>query len=147
MYYFAYGSNMNWQQMQRRCPSSQFFCVACLPDYHFAIARHSQLRQCGTANIFPQAGREVWGIVYDVTDPDLIILDSYEDGYHRENIRVFRSGDGHHPIEVLTYIATKEDNAPLPNPEYKRLIVEGARHWNVPESYRLMLEEIKVVTG
>jgi gamma-glutamylcyclotransferase len=147
VYYFAYGSNMNWQQMQRRCPSSQFFCVACLPDYHFAIARHSQLRQCGTANIFPQAGREVWGIVYDVTDPDLIILDSYEDGYHRENIRVFRSGDGHHPIEVLTYIATKEDNAPLPNPEYKRLIVEGARHWNVPESYRLMLEEINVVTG
>jgi gamma-glutamylcyclotransferase len=147
VYYFAYGSNMNWQQMQRRCPSSQFFCVACLPDYHFAIARHSQLRQCGTANIFPHAGREVWGIVYDVSDPDLIILDSYEDGYRREKVHVFRSGDGDHPLEVLTYIAQKEDNAPLPNPEYKQLIVEGARHWNVPESYRLMLEGIKVVNG
>ena len=147
MYYFAYGSNMNWEQMQRRCPSSKFFCLARLPDYHFAIARHSQLRQCGTANIFPQAGREVWGIVYDVTDPDLIILDSYEDGYRREKVHVLRSGDGDHPLEVLTYIAQKEDNAPLPNPEYKQLIVEGARHWNVPESYRLMLEGIKVVNG
>jgi gamma-glutamylcyclotransferase len=147
VYYFAYGSNMNWQQMQRRCPSSQFFCVARLPDYHFAIARHSRLRQCGTANIFPQTGLEVWGIVYDVSDPDLIILDSYEDGYRREKVHVLRSGDGDHPLEVLTYIAQKEDNAPLPNPEYKQLIVEGARHWNVPESYRLMLEGIKVVNG
>lgn len=147
MYYFAYGSNMNWKQMQRRCPSSKFFCVARLPDYRFAIARHSQLRQCGTANIFPQTGLEVWGIVYDVSDQDLITLDSYEDGYRREKVLVFQRGDGHHPIEVLIYIAEKEDNAPLANAEYKRLIVEGAKHWNVPDSYRLVLEEIKVVTG
>jgi gamma-glutamylcyclotransferase (GGCT)/AIG2-like uncharacterized protein YtfP len=105
------------------------------------------LRQCGTANIFPQLGLAVWGIVYDVSDPDLIILDSYEDGYRRENVRVFRGEDDGKPIEALTYIAHKEDNAPLPNPEYKRLIVEGAKHWNIPEPYRLMLEGIKVVAG
>jgi len=146
LYYFAYGSNMNWQQMQRRCPSSQFCCVARLPNYGFAIARHSQLRNCGTANIFPQTGNEVWGIVYDLTAKDFVTLDSFEDGYRRETVLVLQRGDAQQPKEVLTYIAEREDNAPRPNPEYKRLIIEGARHWNMPESYRLMLEEIHVVT-
>jgi gamma-glutamylcyclotransferase (GGCT)/AIG2-like uncharacterized protein YtfP len=147
LYYFAYGSNMNWEQMQGRCPSSKFFSVARLPDYCFAIARHSQLRSCGTANVFPEKGKEVWGIVYDVSDLDLITLDGFEDGYRRQKIFVFHSGDGQQPIEALIYIADKEDDAPPPNPEYKRLIVEGAKHWNVPEPYRLMLEQIHVVIG
>ena len=37
MFYFAYGSNMNWTQMQRRCPSSRFVCTARLPGYRLAI--------------------------------------------------------------------------------------------------------------
>ena len=145
MFYFAYGSNMNWEQMQRRCPSARFVCVASLKDYRFAIARHSRLRNCGTANIFADAGGEVWGIVYDVSEPDLAVLDGFEDGYRREKLLVRASDDGQSPVEVLVYIAEKEDNAPLPNPEYKRLIVHGARHWNVPELYCLMLEQIRTV--
>ena len=93
LHYFAYGSNMNWEQMQRRCPSAQFVCVACLKNYRFAIARHSQLRNCGTANIFADAGSEVWGIVYDVGEQDLTILDGFEDGYRREKAFVLAAGD------------------------------------------------------
>ncbi|HEY6368169.1 MAG TPA: gamma-glutamylcyclotransferase family protein [Candidatus Binatia bacterium] len=142
MYYFAYGSNMNWEQMKRRCPSTQFVCVASLKDYHFAIARHSRLRNCGTANIVANAGSEVWGIVYDVSELDLVALDAFEDGYRREKLLVRASDDSQRSVEVLVYIAEKEDNVPLPNPDYKRLIVEGARHWNIPESYCSMLEQI-----
>lgn len=144
MYYFAYGSNMNWPQMQQRCPSARFVCVARLPNYQFAIARHSRLRKCGTANIFPDARGEVWGIVYDLNDQDLNRLDSFEDGYRREKIFVVARGDGQHPLEALVYIADKEDDAPLPNPEYKRLMVEGARHWQLPPDYHAMLESIAV---
>ena len=145
MYYFAYGSNMNWEQMQRRCPSTRFVCVASLKGYRFAIARHSRLRNCGTANIFLDSGSEVWGIVYEVSETDLILLDGFEDGYRRERLNVCPSGNSHGPMEVLVYIAEKEDTVPLPNPEYKRLIVEGARHWNIPESYRSMLEQIQAM--
>jgi len=144
LYYFAYGSNMNWPQMKQRCPSARFICVARLPDYQFAIARHSQLRKCGTANIFPEAGSEVWGIVYELNDQDLNILDRFEDGYRREKIFVAARGDGQHPLEVLVYVAEKEDDAPLPNPEYKRLMVEGARHWQLPPDYYAMLENLTV---
>ena len=55
LYYFAYGSNMNWPQMQRRCPSAQFVCVARLANYEFGITRHSRLRNCGTAKCFSGA--------------------------------------------------------------------------------------------
>jgi gamma-glutamylcyclotransferase len=143
LYYFAYGSNMNWEQMQRRCPSTRFVCVASLKDYRFAIARHSRLRNCGTANIFADSGSEVWGIVYDVSEPDLTILDGFEDGYRREKLFVRASGNSHSSVEVLVYIAEKEDTVPLPNPEYKRLIIDGARRWNIPESYCSMLEQIQ----
>ena len=146
MHYFAYGSNMNWEQMQRRCPSAQFVCVACLKNYRFAIARHSRLRNCGTANIFADAGSEVWGIVYDVGEQDLTILDGFEDGYRREKAFVLDAGDAQSSVEVLVYIAEREDNVPLPNPEYKRLIVAGARHWNISESYCSMLEKIQANT-
>jgi gamma-glutamylcyclotransferase (GGCT)/AIG2-like uncharacterized protein YtfP len=146
LYYFAYGSNMNWEQMKRRCPSTQFVCVASLKDYRFAIARHSRLRNCGTANIFGDMGSEVWGIVYDVSDQDLILLDGFEDGYRREKLLVSAGGDSQGSLEVLVYIAEKEETVPLPKPEYKRLIIEGARHWNIPEFYCSMLEQIKAMT-
>jgi gamma-glutamylcyclotransferase len=144
VYYFAYGSNMNWQQMQRRCPSSRFVHVARLPDYRFGITRHSRLRNCGTANIYPVSGDEVWGIIYEVSDADLTVLDSFEDGYRREILSFHPVKDGTQPLDALVYMADIDQNVPRPNPEYRRLIVEGAKHWQLPESYVALLEVIQV---
>ena len=144
MYYFAYGSNMNWQQMQRRCPSSRFVCVARLPDYQFGITRHSRLRDCGTANVFPAQGEEVWGIVYEVSDADLAVLDTFEDGYRREMISLLPDEDRQMPLQVLVYIAEIEPNVPRPNAEYRRLLVEGAKHWQLPSPYQTLLEALQV---
>ena len=143
MYYFAYGSNMNWPQMQRRCPSAQFVCVACLPNYQFGITRHSRLRDCGTANVFPSAGAAVWGIVYDVSDADLIVMDGFEDGYRREFLSLTPANNGTNSITALVYVAEIDANVPLPNAEYKRVMVEGAKHWQLPAPYLAMLEGIK----
>jgi gamma-glutamylcyclotransferase (GGCT)/AIG2-like uncharacterized protein YtfP len=145
VHYFAYGSNLNWPQMQRRCPSSRLVCVARLLNYQFAITRHSRLRGCGTANIFPADGKEVWGTVYDVGDADLIILDSFEDGYRREILPVFALADGKPPLNVLVYIAEIENDVPLPSAAYKHLILDGAKHWNLPASYLSMLEKIQAI--
>ncbi len=130
--------------MQRRCPSSSFVSVARLADYHFVIGRHSRLRHCGTATIVAQRGAEVWGIVYDISDRDLLALDAFEDGYRREKVFVVASNDGHQPIEALVYIAEKEESVPLPDASYARHILDGARHWRLPLTYCAMLEQIKV---
>jgi gamma-glutamylcyclotransferase (GGCT)/AIG2-like uncharacterized protein YtfP len=143
VHYFAYGSNMNWPQMQRRCPSARFACVGRLINYQFGITRHSRLRDCGTANVFPSAGKEVWGIVYDISDADLLILDSFEDGYRREKLSIELIGNSSEVLNALVYIAAIEKNVPPPNAEYRRLIVEGARHWNLPHAYVTLLEAIE----
>ena len=112
MWYFAYGSNMNWAQMQRRCPSSRYVSVGRLLDYHFGITRHSRLRGCGTANVFPAPGKEVWGIVYDITDSDLRVLDTFEDGYRRETLSIHPVADGCTPLQALVYVAAVEESVP-----------------------------------
>ena len=143
MHYFAYGSNMNWPQMQRRCPSARFVCVGRLINYQFGITRHSRLRDCGTANVFPSAGNEVCGIVYDISDADLLILDSFEDGYRREKLSIEPIGNSSEVLNALVYIAAIEKIVPPPNAEYRKLIVEGARHWNLPHAYVALLEAIE----
>lgn len=142
MYYFAYGSNMNWTQMQRRCPSSRFVCIGRLADYQFGITRHSRLRDCGTANVFPAPGKEVWGIVYEVDDGDLVRLDAFEDGYRRETLVVH--GETAQPLTALVYVAQLEQNVPPPNAEYKRLMIEGAKHWGIPKVYLTLIEAIAI---
>jgi hypothetical protein len=131
---------MHWQQMQRRCPSSRFVCIGRLIDYQFGITRHSRLRDCGTANVFPAAGKEVWGVVYDVCDDDLTILDGFEDGYRREILSVHPYENGNQPLTALVYTAEIEKNVPPSNAEYRRLILEGAEHWQLPLSYVALLE-------
>jgi gamma-glutamylcyclotransferase len=143
VYYFAYGSNLSWPQMQQRCPSSRFVCAARLVNYQFGITRHSRLRDCGTANILPFKGEEVWGAVYDVSDADLNVMDGFEDGYRREILTVNPIDNGDKPIEVLVYVAAIESNVPLPNAEYKRAILAGAKNWRLPEAYVAMLETIE----
>lgn len=147
MRYFAYGSNLDWPQMQRRCPSAKFICAARLPDYQFGITRHSRLRDCGTANVIPARGKEVWGAVYEVSDADLSVMDRFEDGYRREILTVYPIGNGNRAISALVYVADIEKNVPLPSAEYKRLILEGAKHWQLPQSYLAILEAIECAPG
>jgi AIG2-like family. len=135
---------MNWPQMQRRCPSSRFICVGRLIDYQFGITRHSRLRDCGTANVYPAKGQVVWGVVYDIRDEDLAILDGFEDGYRREILTIHSADNGQITLAALVYVAAIEENVPRPSAEYRRLIVEGAQHWQLPPSYLALLEALHV---
>ena len=143
MFYFAYGSNMNWTQMQRRCPSSRFVCAARLPGYRFAIGRHSRLRDCGTATILQKINSEVWGVVYDVSETDLLAMDRFEDGYGRNELCVYSMNGNQASLVVMVYVAPEEAEVPLPTLEYKLLMLEGARHWRLPDAYCRMLEQIE----
>jgi gamma-glutamylcyclotransferase (GGCT)/AIG2-like uncharacterized protein YtfP len=144
MYYFAYGSNMNWPQMKQRCPSARFISLARLKGHRFAITRQSKRRKCGTADVLPDESSEVWGIVYEISDSEVCMLDDFEDGYRRENVLVEPVGDGKQPFRVLIYVAEKEANPPSPSADYAWLILEGAKHWGLPPGYIQMLERLEV---
>ena len=150
MFYFAYGSNMNWTQMQKRCPSARFIALAELKDHRLAFPLRSKSRGCGTAGAIPQAGQTVWGVVYEIEECDLETLDRAEDfirggndnSYTREEKEVYTVG-GNKPLLVSIYLPIQQQNSPLPTGEYKRLIVEGAKHWGLPPEYVRNLEAVR----
>jgi gamma-glutamylcyclotransferase (GGCT)/AIG2-like uncharacterized protein YtfP len=152
MLYFAYGSNMNWQQMKQRCPSAAFIGVARLPDYKLAFTRMSNRRGCGVADIVSSAGSEVWGVIYRIDDIDLGNLDFSEgyvpgrqnNAYRRVELRVYADGDRDKPMTVWTYEVINKLEGPRPDENYKRLLIEGARGWKLPHDYVEKMESLEV---
>jgi len=150
--YFAYGSNMNWEQMKDRCPSVSFESVGLLPDHWLAFTRRSINRGCGVADAVRDVGRKLWGVVYRITDDEVGKLDKSEgyrpgrrkNSYWRRECRVLQGGDKHRPLTVSTYFADPQPDPPRPNQLYKDLILSGARHWHLPDDYILELERIEV---
>ena len=152
MLYFAYGSNLDWNQIKGRCPSAGFFAVAQLKDHRLAFTRKSARRGGGSADAVPEPGCSVWGIIYQMDEDEITALDEAEDyvpgrsqnGYNRQRCYVYADGNEEKPILVSLYFAEKQENPPLPSAAYKQLIVEGAKHWRLPPEYIEHLEQIKV---
>ena len=152
MLYFAYGSNMNWNQMRRRCASSRFVGRAVLRDYMLAFTRKSKDRRCGVADVVTKDGAQVWGVVYELADLDVGKLDVSEgfkpgrekNSYDRDECLVFLDGKDQRPLTVSAYFGVAQRNPPRPNAAYKNLILDGAKHWHLPEAYVRELEQIPV---
>ncbi len=153
MLYFAYGSNMDFAQMHARCPSARYVTVARFPDHRLAFTRYAKNRGCGTCDALPETGSGIWGVVFDITEGDLSCLDKNEgyrpdrppeeNGYWREQRLVHRDGNENDPILVWLYFANRQPNPPPPNAAYMRQLIEGAKHWGLPQRYVEELERIK----
>ena len=61
--YFAYGSNLNFEQMAYRCPEATVVGIAKLDGYELAFRR-------GYLTILPKEGASVEGLIWSVTDHD-----------------------------------------------------------------------------
>jgi gamma-glutamylcyclotransferase (GGCT)/AIG2-like uncharacterized protein YtfP len=153
MLYFAYGSNLDWAQMKKRCPTARFVCVARLAGYKLAFTRMSERRLCGTADVVEDGKSEVWGVVYRLDECDFGPLDEYEgcvigranNAYDRVELQVHREGDAARPIMVWIYVVNaKSEVEHIPNAEYKRLMTGGARYWGLPQAYIALLDTIPV---
>ena len=147
MFYFAYGSNLDPVQMGSRCPGARTAGLAALHDHRLAFPRRSETWDGGVAGIQPAHGATVWGMVYDLTDSDLAVLDGYEgfraagdahNLYEREQITVelTRADDGSIPrrVRAWTYLARPANPTP-PSRRYLDTILRGARHHHLPEDY------------
>jgi len=139
--------------MKERCPSAKFVCRAKLPSHRLAFTRKSVRRGCGVADILRDEMNDVWGVVYELLENELENFDEDEDfrpgrpddqnDYTRENCHVWREGDAKQPLLVALYRGHPQPNPPLPNYDYKNLIVTGARHWQLPGYYIQELESIQ----
>ncbi|MEE8624128.1 MAG: gamma-glutamylcyclotransferase, partial [Acidiferrobacterales bacterium] len=92
----------------------------------------------GVAGIVQAAGGIVHGVVYELSNEDLIRLDGFEPvesgGYKRTIMRVRLSTDA--TLECWVYIGDVYLGAPFaPSVRYLQTVLTGAREHGLPEDY------------
>ena len=93
-YYFAYGSNMNLEQMKYRCPAAEVVENVRLEDYRLAFRGRAPGN--GVATVLPEKGSCVEGVLWKITEACEKSLDFYEgfpSFYGKESIQV-KNQDG-----------------------------------------------------
>ncbi|MBW2279513.1 MAG: gamma-glutamylcyclotransferase [Deltaproteobacteria bacterium] len=135
--YFAYGSNLDADQMRERCPSSQALARARLDDHRLDFTHWSRRWRGGAADVIREPGATVWGVVYRLCTDDLERLDRFEGGYARIQVRVEDASGARH--EALSY-SVREKSSHAPCPAYLARMVDWGERWGLPESY---LEDLR----
>lgn len=143
-YYFAYGSNINLRQMERRCPDATVVEPVVLQDYELLFRGNRS--GCGVATIEPKAGSQVYGLLWKITDRCEKSLDIYEGYPHLyEKAPVTVQNSKGEKISVMAYIMNKERNlVPVPpSIGYYDGIQEGFKQNGLPEkSLREALKKV-----
>jgi len=143
--YFAFGSNLELAQMDRRCPTARLVDRAVVRGYRLGFPRYCPTWYGGVASIEPADGHRVEGAVYDVSDAELGVLDEYEDveggDYRRETRQVL--AETHGPLDVWTYIANPDPEGPTPPSRvYRDALVRGANDHGLSADYIAMLRQL-----
>jgi hypothetical protein len=136
-YYFAYGSNMCRARLIKRIGKYHIAYLAALRDYKFHYNKKS-VDGSAKANIEQEAENVVFGICYEIDYDDLKILDDCERGYDRKDIDIelFDSNNNKtHDAKAVVYISRSIDSLLRPTETYKSIVITGARHWKLDESY------------
>ena len=157
MLYFAYGSNLDPEQMRERCPHHVVVGLAVLHDHKVAFPLYSNQWGSGVAGVVRAHGEKVWGVLYELDDEDLAALDVFEDWkgprnqhnlYERETVTVelVRPDDGSVPrrVRAYTYLPRVANPSP-PSRRYLDTVLRGARHHRLPEEYVERLAAVETV--
>lgn len=122
--YFAFGSNLDGDQMRRRCSCPIVVGKATLRGYRLAFAGFSAMRGGGVATVVKSDDHAVPGLLYRLTDADLQKLDACEGHpqfYRRVAVHVVDS-DGERR-RAWTYTLDRAERAP--SPDYAAIIAGG----------------------
>ena len=132
--YFAYGSNINLNQMAVRCPDAKVVEPAVLEDYELLFRGNGS--SFGVATIVPKEGSQVQGLLWKITPYYEMSLDIYE-GYPRlyeKQTITLRTKSGKQ-VQAMVYVMTheKERLPTTPTRSYYTSIQEGFRQNGLPE--------------
>ena len=130
--YFAYGSNMNLEQMAIRCPEAKWLGAASISNWAVVPRLY--------ADLTPRTGNCAQGVLYRMSREDFAALDRYE-GYpeiYTRRILLVRRANGE-LCYAYTYIMTPQAawrRRGLPYPEEYRLrCATGARQNRIASAF------------
>jgi gamma-glutamylcyclotransferase (GGCT)/AIG2-like uncharacterized protein YtfP len=132
MHYFAYGSNMNYEHMRRLCGRHfTILGVATLENFQLGL----DLR--GYVNIKAKENSKVFGVLYELDQSALDILDEFE-GYpyvfDRKSVEV-KSEDGQN-VNSWVYLENADQfGGDFVKAEHLKRVVSGAMENHLPEEW------------
>lgn len=133
--YAAYGSNMDPEQMLERCPHSPAAGTGWLSGWRLTFGGEELGWDGALAMVVPDAGSQTFVALYDVSPPDLSVLDYWEGAdtglYNRIKLRI-STLDG----DVLAWVYLLDGyEGGLPSARYLGLIAEAAQAAGAPDDY------------
>lgn len=148
MWYFAYGSSLNagavaqWcRHFKRKAPALRGGQAAILPNYRLCFPCYSNYWGGGVADIIYDPGKQVAGVLFNLSEAELRVLDEKvgrhadtrgrETGaYRRVEVKVNRLGRPPGAVTALAYQTILNDGSHVPPTQhYMDVVVQGCfRH-------------------
>lgn len=126
--YFAYGSNMNLNQMAFRCPDAEVVDTVRLEGYRLAFRTNGGGN--GVATILPEADSFVDGVLWRISERDEQHLDHYEGFpflYGKEPVTVTDQDGVRREIMAYTMNSPYKEVPAMPSKAYLEGILNGCR--------------------
>jgi len=123
--YVAYGSNMNMEQMKRRCPKAKPIGKGIIENY--------KLEFRGVANIIKCKEKRVPVALWEITDEcekSLDIYEGYPKLYRKEYVKIKLENQ---EITGMVYVMNYKGIAP-PNQMYYNIIKQGYKDFEIEET-------------
>ena len=122
--YFAYGSNMSAARIKQRLGWEAPRRVATLRDFQLVFDQAGfNDPSWSPANIRSEREGLVEGMVYEVEEKDLKILDGYEKYYQRLGVKVIAAQEK--KMDAVTHLSKKSLGEKPPTQEYLNFLLEG----------------------
>jgi len=166
MLYFAYGSNLNSRAVLEWCrhyghkaPAMKPGRAAVLDNYRLCFPIFSEYYGGGIADIVYDPGKYVAGVLFDLSEAELKILDTKvgrkldaatdkEVGvYRRTDVKVSPLGKGE-PVMAMTYqgISVEKYHIP-PTKHYMDLLIQGAYSFGLSMMWISYLQSFSTQIG
>jgi gamma-glutamylcyclotransferase len=137
MKFFLYADNLNPSQLKRRAPEHKPVGKAYLPDHRLNFCRWSSQWRCGLPSVIPSPGEKVWGMIFEITDEDLKLLDEFEGDVPQgafRHVQVTVIAEGDEKTLATTYAADPIGKF-KPKEHYIEWVIKGLKHWKLPDEY------------
>ncbi len=118
--YAAYGSNMNHDQMSRRCPAAKFLGAGYLEDHKLVFRR--------VADIEPCPNNEVPVGLWELTEACVAALDAYEGYPNLYTVKEVYVRYKKRTVIAFAYVMNDASTYAAPSRPYFESIANGYQH-------------------
>lgn len=149
--YFAYGSNLDVNQVKTRCGGDNVrkVTIGYLPNHRLAFTQYYADWGGGVADVVMSPGDSVWGIIYELSNNALELLDAYE-GYPHDYTRskhTIITPEGR-VYGAWVYLVERKDGEFIPpSSRYLDVIKQTAKDAGFPKEYIAYLNTIQTVSS